>query len=129
MLVAIAAVCFARLVCVSAVGQSSSGVLSDEDLKRFVTEWKDENKGVQYKFYATAGPRALNARSTSGQREIEKYRKSGEAPYRITATLYALKAGSRRPQRASGTAKMYMLDADKKVVFKKAVSLSKMCPS
>jgi len=130
MLVAIAAMCVTRLLCVSALGQeASSGALSDEDLKRLVTEWKDEKEEVQFKLYATAAPRPLNARSSSGQREIEKYKKSGEVPYRVTLALYEYKKGSRRPKLASGMAKIYMVDADKKVVLNTSVSLSKLCPS
>lgn len=129
LLLTMVALCSARVLGADTSSSSSSGVLSDEDLKRLVTEWKDEAKGVQYKLYATAEPRPLNAGSSAGRREIEKYKNAGESPYRVTATLYEFKTGDRAPRRANGTAKLYLVDADKRVVLQKSVSLSKMCPS
>lgn len=102
------------------------GTLSDEEVAALKTQWTDEDSGKSYTFYGSFDYPKL---SDSDKR---KYSKSEKIPIRITTTLYEIKEvrGKKQSMRMNGNCEFYVINEETgDMVFKKKVSLAKMCPS
>lgn len=99
------------------------GTLSDFDLAQLKTEWTDEKTKIV--FTASVNQPKLS--------EADKKRlvKSKKTPIRITADLIEMKpaGGKTLTKRLNGTAYLYLVDSDGKVVLTQSVALEKMCPT
>jgi hypothetical protein len=102
------------------------GMLSDKEVEELQTENTDEKTGQKIVFNAFFGTvKPKNAY------EKKKYEKNGTIPIRITCTLEDVKQvnGKKVGKLLRGTARMYVMDSDGKVVMTESASLDKMCPS
>lgn len=99
---------------------NADGTLTEDELSSMTTRWEDEAKVKRI---------SLAAAVSSAKGISAKYLKKGTIPFRITASLMETTKGQRYGKRVTGTAHMYLQDAEGKVVLKKDVSLAKMCPS
>jgi len=101
------------------------GTLTDEEIAELKTAWRDEKTGKALQFKASFGA----ARVEPAQRK--RYRNSGKIPTRITMALYEIteRGGRKMSKRLTGTGRMYVLDSEGNLAFKKSMSLSKLCPT
>ena len=104
--------------------QNQSGIPA-KDIEAWVTQWENPRSNRKYTFSASFG----RARVTG--RELEKYKKSGKVPFRVTGDLLELKESRGRVlrKRQTGTAKIVILDVDGKKIISQSISLAKLCPS
>ena len=102
---------------------SSSGMLSEEELKNLSPTWTDEKSGDKRVM------RAGFAQERVSPTQKKRYQRSGKIPFRIIADVTETQAGARRGQRMSGSCKIYILDSENKCVDKKSTSLDSMCPT
>ncbi|MDD4870209.1 MAG: hypothetical protein PHR77_06580 [Kiritimatiellae bacterium] len=105
---------------------AKAGTLSDKEIEELLSESTDEKTGqkiVFNAFFGTAKPKSAY--------EKKKYEKSGTIPIRITCTLSDVKQvnGKNMSKLLRGTARMYVMDSDGKIVMTESASLDKMCPS
>jgi hypothetical protein len=90
---------------------------TDAEIAAFKTTWTDDS-GTAYRFRANFGltkPKPAN---------LERYKKSGALPIRVTARLWA---GKKLIKDAD--AEIFVLDSDGKAVIKETIKLAKLCPS
>jgi hypothetical protein len=102
------------------------GTLSDKEIEELQTENTDDKTGQKIVFNAFFGTvKPKNAY------EKKKFEKSGTIPIRITCTLEDVKQvnGKNVSKLLRGTARMYVMDSDGKIVMTESASLDKMCPS
>jgi hypothetical protein len=106
-------------------GLQLQGGIPAKDIEAWVTSWEDTRSHRKYTFSAKFGPARVQGR------ELAKYRKSGKVPFRITSDLLELKESKGRVlrKRATGTAKIVIIDVDGKKIISKSISISKLCPS
>jgi hypothetical protein len=102
-----------------------AGTLSDEDVTNLKQQYTDPKTKKSYKW---SGSFSID-KMTTVQRV--KAKKGGKIPVRLTAALYEVKEvrGKKTQKRMSGSCKLYLTDAEGKVVLKTSKSLGKMCPT
>lgn len=107
---------------------SRQGILNEEQLAGLVTAHTDAKSGRAYGFKTSFGVKRLDPRRD--RVKIGRYRESGRVPYRITAELSEYKEykGRRKAKRLNGTAHIYVLAEDGKLVDREDVALSTLCP-
>ncbi len=102
--------------------------MTDEQVAELKTEYFNEKSERTFKF--TSGFAQLRLDPKKAKSKISKYKASGKVPIRITAELVEMRVykGKNVSKRANGTARIYVLDTEGKIVLKKSMSLSVMCP-
>lgn len=108
--------------------RSASPTMTEEQVAELMTEYTDDSSGRIYKF--TAGFAQMRLDPKKDKSKITKYQKSGEVPFRLTCELTETKEykGKMLSKRVDGTARIYILDSEGKVIDKKSTSLSVLCP-
>lgn len=110
---------------------SSSGTLSADEVAELQTEWRDEEGKYSRTFRPSFSALRLDPRKNKS--DMRKYAKSGEVPFRITATLVESRqrSGGKPSSQLieSGTCHIQIKDADGVLVTTKSMSLAKLCPT
>jgi hypothetical protein len=116
---------FSKPTLTSTSSRFSASGFSDKEIAAWVTSWEDTRSHRKYEFRSAFRPMRVE------ERDKRKYQKSGEIPFRITAELTELKESKGRilRKRATGTARIAILDIEGKKVISKSMSLAKLCPS
>jgi hypothetical protein len=106
-------------------GLQLQGGIPAKDIEAWVTQWENPRSHRKYTFSASFG------RASVKGRELAKYKKSGKIPFRVTSDLIELKESRGRVlrKRATGSAKIVIIDVDGKQIISKSISISKLCPS
>lgn len=104
---------------------TAGSILTSNQIAALLTQATDEKTQVQLVFKA-----AFSQRNVSAE-EKKRLVKSGKIPLVITCELDEFKEvqGKKLGKRLGGMARLYILDADGKVVTKQSIPLDKMCPS
>jgi len=108
----------------------SSGGLSADEVAKLQTEWRDEDG--QYSRSFRPGFSAVRLDPKKNKSDMRKYAKSGEVPFRITASLVEGREKNGKKSSSlikSGTCYIQIKDDAGTLVAKKSMSLAKLCPT
>jgi hypothetical protein len=117
---------FVVFACAAGANDNQRNILSQEDIAAFKTEMPGSVQAETLKFSAS-----FRQVTQMAERDRRRHAEAGTIPFHITADFVAERVANGRTlrQRQRGVVRMYVQDADGKVVASQSMQVERMCPT